>query len=128
MYSLLDRRLALIDNSSIVDLLTTGLKGVETETLRVQPNNRLAQTPHPVALGEPLTHPYITTDFSESQLELVTPPLQDAEDVWRFQMDIRHFVYEQLNEEMLWSASMPCRVAGRKACRSPALVHRMLGA
>ena len=47
-------------------------RGIEKESLRAQPDGELALTPHPAALGSPLTHPHITTDFSESQLELVT--------------------------------------------------------
>ncbi|MGH8804726.1 MAG: glutamate--cysteine ligase, partial [Polaromonas sp.] len=47
-------------------------RGIEKESLRAQPGGGLALTPHPAALGSALTHPSITTDFSESQLELVT--------------------------------------------------------
>src|SRR5690242_1648468 len=47
-------------------------RGIEKESLRVRPDGALAATPHPAALGSPLTHPHITTDFSESQLELIT--------------------------------------------------------
>ena len=48
------------------------LRGIEKESLRALPTGALALTPHPAALGAPLTHPRITTDFSESQLELIT--------------------------------------------------------
>ncbi|HNR84566.1 MAG TPA: glutamate--cysteine ligase, partial [Ottowia sp.] len=41
-------------------------RGIEKESLRAQPDGELALTPHPAALGSPLTHPHITTDFSES--------------------------------------------------------------
>lgn len=47
-------------------------RGIEKESLRALPDGKLALTPHPVALGSALTHPHITTDFSESQLELIT--------------------------------------------------------
>ena len=47
-------------------------RGLEKESLRAQPDGRLALTPHPAALGSALTHPHITTDYSESQLELIT--------------------------------------------------------
>ena len=46
--------------------------GIERESLRALPGGGLALTPHPAALGSALTHPNITTDFSESQVELVT--------------------------------------------------------
>src|SRR2546426_11717297 len=47
-------------------------RGIEKESLRVRSDGALSQAPHPPALGSPLTHPHITTDFSEAQLELIT--------------------------------------------------------
>src|SRR5690348_16673308 len=47
-------------------------RGIEKESLRVVPGGALAPTPHPPPLGSALTHPCITTDFSEAQLELIT--------------------------------------------------------
>ena len=41
-------------------------RGIEKESLRAQPDGALALTPHPAALGSALTHPHITTDYSES--------------------------------------------------------------
>ena len=43
-------------------------RGLEKESLRAQPDGKLALTPHPAGLGSALTHPHITTDYSESQL------------------------------------------------------------
>ena len=50
------------------EALQTLRRGIEKESLRVRPDGTLATTPHPAALGSALTHPHITTDFSESQL------------------------------------------------------------
>ena len=47
-------------------------RGIEKESLRATNTGALAMTPHPAALGSALTHPNITTDYSESQLELIT--------------------------------------------------------
>ncbi len=47
-------------------------RGIEKESLRVLPDGNLSQAPHPAALGSALTHPLITTDFCESQPELIT--------------------------------------------------------
>ena len=47
-------------------------RGIEKESLRVRPDGTLAATPHPAGLGSALTHPHVTTDFSEAQLELIT--------------------------------------------------------
>src|SRR6266446_5401691 len=54
------------------ELLRTLRRGIEKESLRVMPDGMLALTPHPRALGSALTHPHITTDFSESLIELIT--------------------------------------------------------
>src|SRR6266513_3759032 len=54
------------------EVLNSLRRGIEKESLRVQPDGMLATTPHPAPLGSALTHPHITTDFSESQLELIT--------------------------------------------------------
>lgn len=83
-------------------------RGIEKESLRVAPNGLLAQTPHAHALGSALTHPHITTDFSESQLELITSVLDDT-DACLAQLDeIHRFVYPAIGDEILWAASMPC--------------------
>lgn len=83
-------------------------RGIEKESLRVTPDGQLSQRPHPVALGSPLTHPHITTDFSEAQLELITEPLDDPAAALTQLVDIHQYVYRHLDGEVLWAASMPC--------------------
>ncbi|MDP2126497.1 MAG: glutamate--cysteine ligase [Pseudohongiella sp.] len=84
-------------------------RGIEKESLRVTPDGRLAQTPHPVAMGSALTHPYITTDYSEALLELITPVSDSAEECLEFLTDLHKFSYDNLPEgERLWVSSMPC--------------------
>ena len=70
----------------------------------------LAQTPHPDYLGSKLCHPMITTDFSEAQLELITPVSSSIEESLSTLQRIHRFVYSGLQDELLWSASMPCVV------------------
>ncbi len=89
-------------------LLTEGRKGLEKESLRVDAEGRLARTPHPPALGAALTHPYVTTDYAEAMLELVTPPFTDPEAVTTFLDDLHVLVHRALGDELLWPASMPC--------------------
>ena len=86
--------------------------GVEKECLRVNPEGSIAQTPHPAALGSALTHPYVTTDYSEALIEFITPPFQQIHQVLDFLRDVEQFVYQRLDDEYLWSTSMPCVVAG----------------
>jgi glutamate--cysteine ligase len=86
-------------------------RGIEKESLRAQPDGMLALTPHPVALGSALTHPHITTDYSESQLELITGAHQDVDATLRELVQIHQFTYRVLAEagdERLWVSSMPC--------------------
>jgi glutamate--cysteine ligase len=83
-------------------------RGIEKESLRVTPDGHMAQTPHPAALGSALTHPHITTDYSEALLEFVTPAYEHVTDALLFLTDTHHFVYDRLGEEMLWVNSMPC--------------------
>ena len=94
------------------DLLQHRLVGIEKESLRVCHDGTLAKTIHPKALGSALTHPYITTDFSEALLEFVTPPLADPVATINFLEDIHSYVYAHIGEELLWCASMPCIVKG----------------
>jgi len=92
------------------DALAGTLRGIEKESLRVRPDGRLATTPHPAALGAALTHPNITTDFSESQLELITGVHPDTDACVQELTEIHQFVYRALGDEMLWASSMPCRL------------------
>ncbi len=86
-------------------------RGIEKESLRALPDDGLALTPHPAALGSALTHPHITTDFSEAQLEFVTGVHPSAAACIDELTRIHQFTYRVLREqgdEMLWVSSMPC--------------------
>lgn len=93
-------------------LLCGGLKGLEKESLRISNAGLISQLPHPVALGSALTHPAITTDYSEALLEFITPPLPDSRDTLANMHSIHQFVTTQLGEELLLSTSMPCGLNG----------------
>lgn len=90
-------------------------RGIEKESLRLARSGELAQTPHPQALGSPLTHPRITTDFSEAQLELITGVRDSADAVLRELADIHRFVAAGIDGELLWAASMPCILGGEES-------------
>src|SRR5918993_426933 len=74
-------------------------RGIEKESLRVRRDGRLATTPHPAHLGSPLTHPYITTDFSESQLELITGVHADADGCLQELNEIHQVVVRSIGDE-----------------------------
>ncbi|MET0051197.1 MAG: glutamate--cysteine ligase [Candidatus Thiodiazotropha sp.] len=84
--------------------------GLEKEGLRVTRDGSISQLRHPLALGAALTHPSITTDFSEALLELITPPSDGAPEALAALAETESFVHRQLGDELIWSASMPCRL------------------
>ncbi|MGC4029427.1 MAG: glutamate--cysteine ligase [Steroidobacteraceae bacterium] len=106
-----ERRLAALINAREPGVLQHGLKGVEKESLRVTPGGRIAQTPHPAALGSALSNEHITTDFSEALIELVTPAFRHSWELLQYLTDLHQFVYARLDGELLWATSMPCRIA-----------------
>ena len=85
-------------------------RGIEKESLRTDAAGALALTPHPPALGSALTHPHITTDYSESQLELITGVHASAESCLAELRELHQFVYRQIGDELMWVASMPCKL------------------
>jgi glutamate--cysteine ligase len=105
-----ERRLASLINGGESQILQGGAKGVEKESLRVVPEGRLAQTPHPAALGSALTSEHVTTDYSESLIELVTPAFTHSWELLQYLLDLHQFVYRHLGEELLWATSMPCAI------------------
>ncbi|MEM7469522.1 MAG: glutamate--cysteine ligase, partial [Pseudomonadota bacterium] len=112
MYSIAKNRIKKLAIAGDEKLLQGGLKGIEKESLRVcRHDGSVAQTPHPNAWGSPLTHPHITTDYSEALTELVTPAFKDNHEVIEFLSSLHQYLFENMPEgEVLWSASMPCAV------------------
>ncbi len=90
--------------------MTQARKGLEKECLRVTAQGEIAQTPHPEGLGSALTHPYITTDYSEALLELRTPPCTDVAATVAWVDELHRYVYPRIGEELLWATSMPCAI------------------
>ena len=112
MKQTIEPRLSRLVNAGQQHLLSDGMKGLEKESLRINPDATIAQTGHPRRLGSALTHPYITTDYSEALIELITPPFKDAADTLRFLEDLHALVDAEIGDELLWPLSMPCEIAG----------------
>ncbi|NLS11871.1 glutamate--cysteine ligase [Vibrio sp. SM6] len=99
--------IALLNTPKSQASLAMITRGIERESARSH-TNQLANTAHPAALGAPLTHPYITTDFAEAQLELVTPALTSRADTFAALASLHQFVDANLAEgEWMWPTSMP---------------------
>lgn len=107
-----ERHLAGIINSGERAALIGGLKGVEKESLRVGADGLISTRPHPQALGSALTHPHVTTDYSEALIELVTPTFTTTWELLQYLTELHQFVYRHLDDELLWCTSMPCRLKG----------------
>ena len=108
MSQVFDNRLAALVDSGAP--FSGGRKGVEKESLRLDMDGYLSSKGHPAALGSALTNQFITTDFSEALLEFVTPACHSTWEALRFLCDVHQFTYERLEDELLWIASMPCRI------------------
>ncbi len=105
-----EQRLALFSSPRVSRHLAGIRRGIEREALRVDPDGRLSSCAHPRALGAALTHPYITTDFSEAQVELVTPTKTDSASLLACLEGIQAAVCRGLEGEYLWAASMPAQL------------------
>ena len=113
MFPKIDFRLDRLMAAGQQHLLRHGRKGLEKESLRLSAEGLIATTPHPVALGSALTHPYITTDYSEALPELITPPFADPAETLAFLDDLHRFVYARLpDDECLLATSMPVGIEG----------------
>lgn len=92
-------------------LLTQTSRGIEREGLRIRnQDGEFALTPHPKVLGSALTHPYITTDYSESLLELITEPHQSIDTLLEELSKVHRFVLQSVPQESIWMQSMPCHL------------------
>ncbi|MCP5175699.1 MAG: glutamate--cysteine ligase [Moraxellaceae bacterium] len=85
-------------------------RGLEKEALRMSKDGMISQTEHPRALGSALTHPHITTDYSEALIELITPATKSIDETLDFLEDLHRFCYQNMGEERLWLNSMPCMI------------------
>jgi len=85
-------------------------RGIEREALRILPEGKLSEHGHYHQLGSALTHSQITTDYSETLLEFITPVSQSSEQTIAQLQDIQKYTFTHINGELLWPMSMPCFV------------------
>lgn len=100
----------LFINNKKEKLLTEGSFGLEREAQRVTDSGDLSLTPHPAVFGDKWANPRITTDFSESQIEMVTPVFNSVEEVYEALKEIQEEVEAGIGDEFLWPLSMPPRL------------------
>lgn len=103
-----------IDKNNLNRQLLIGSFGIEKENLRVKPDGELSLTPHPIEFGEKIKNPFIKTDFSESQVEMITPTLNSIDEAYNFLKDMNNIVSLELKDEFLWPQSSPSRLVKDK--------------
>ena len=101
---MLDKIKKVFSNKEIL----SGNFGIERETLRLDENGYLASSDHPEEFGDKSHNPYITTDFSESQIEVITPAFSNIEETYKFTRALYDIVAMEIGNEYLWPESMPC--------------------
>ena len=101
-------------------------RGIEKESLRVRPDGALATDTHPAGLGSALSHPHITTDFSESQLELITGVHTGVESCIEELTRIHQVVYRHIDDQMMWCALAAHRIEHRSGQRATLQCRRRM--
>ena len=87
--------------------LLKGNYGIEREGLRVNDKGQLSLKDHPSVFGDKVDNSYITTDFAESQIEVITPPFKNVEETYNFANSLYDIVAMEIGDEYLWPQSMP---------------------
>ena len=112
----LGETLSLLADKGDINLENSISRGIEKESLRVSKDNTISSADHPISLGSALTNKYITTDFSEALLELITPPHSSIEDVLKNLNEICKFVTVE-TPEIIWPSSIPCKIDNEDSIR-----------
>lgn len=98
----------MIQETDIGEAFYQATFGIEKEGLRVTSTGELALTAHPIEFGNRSFHPYIQTDYSESQLELITPPLRTIKESYDWLAALHDVVLQTIpSDEAIWPISMP---------------------
>ncbi len=118
VYSEVSQRAKALVSETDTEFFSQRQVGLEKETLRIDASGKIAQSDHPAALGSALCNSQVTTDFSESLLEMVTPPCASIGDALDHLTGIHQFILPRLeNDELLWNTSMPCIIDGDDSIR-----------
>ncbi len=112
-----EQRLRRLTEHGNIEILKNISIGLERESLRVTHAGLVSRRGHPTALGSALTHPSITTDYAESLLEFVTPPCPSSDDALKKLAAMMQYTARHIDDEYLWSASMPCDLGREEAIR-----------
>ncbi|MFK4784689.1 bifunctional glutamate--cysteine ligase GshA/glutathione synthetase GshB [Fusobacterium sp. MFO224] len=98
----------IIKSNNLSNLFNQGNFGIEKENLRTDLKGNLALTDFPKVFGNKIDNPYITVDFSESQIEMITPSFNSMEKTYNFLKNLNDIISTNLENEYLWPQSIPC--------------------
>ena len=112
----LGEALSLLADKGDINLPNSISRGIEKESLRVSKDNTISSANHPASLGSALTNKYITTDFSEALLELITPTHSSVENALNNLNEICKFVVTE-TPETIWPSSIPCKIENENSIR-----------
>jgi glutamate--cysteine ligase len=116
-----------LSTQEALPLLAKIQRGIEKEGLRVTAQAKVAQTKHPQVLGSALTHPSITTDYSEALLEFITPVSTTITDSLNYLSNLHIYTARNNAAEYIWPASMPCRLEGEESIPIAQYGHSNIG-
>ena len=97
-------------NTDEIKALSFGNRGIERESLRINKSNLISNESHGKYLGSALCQKYLTTDFSEALLEIISPPYERNNEVISFLNETHHYVTKKIQDEKLWPFSMPPKI------------------
>ena len=92
-------------SENLENILKYGNFGLEKENIRVNSKGELSLRKHPKIFKE--DNPYISRDFSESQVEMITPTCDSIDEVYDFMENLNNIVISELDNEYLWPQSNP---------------------
>lgn len=95
-------------NDKLKEKIKKGGFGLERECIRVDEKCLLSSKMHPECFGNKLIKKHITTDFSESQIEMITPVMSSVDNVYEYADRLYDYVCSNIGDEYLWCQSMPC--------------------
>lgn len=98
----------LVEENNLYAELLNGKFGIELETHRVTRKGRLSRASHSSKLGSRRIHPYLQTDYSETQAELVTEAVGSFEEARDRLLQLQWVLRSHMgDDEAVWPLSMP---------------------
>src|SRR3990167_7998206 len=109
---MLGKRIKILKNAASEKLFDEITRGIEKENLRITLQGKISTARHPQDLGAALTNNWITTDFSEALVEVITPAEKNRQLTYDQLYQASQFVAQNVGTELIWPSSMPVELDG----------------